>query len=246
MPPEPPISRPPHNNSCDNGDEGTESLENATSTGCLAKASSAGSFGGGGGSILGICNRRKTNSLNRSSSFHIRSGNAGHSHVRPDIEGLSEKYWGEILERTVSTNSLHAAMHRSSNFNNNTQQFSTAGAGHSHARPNSMTTSFSKHSDLNLHIHEHDDSLVDAGNVYVPCGSNADYHYYGQQQQLSNKLSNSETKLYELDYRQQQRHHDAHCAKTKANTEANKTVADQLTFAAGSNSLTSGRSIPDI
>lgn len=27
---------------------------------------------------------------------------------RTDIEGLSEKYWGEILERTVSSNSLHA------------------------------------------------------------------------------------------------------------------------------------------
>ncbi|XP_059607792.1 trace amine-associated receptor 1 [Phlebotomus argentipes] len=27
---------------------------------------------------------------------------------RPDIEGMSEKYWGEILERTVSSTSLHA------------------------------------------------------------------------------------------------------------------------------------------
>ncbi|GAB0100943.1 trace amine-associated receptor 1 [Sergentomyia squamirostris] len=27
---------------------------------------------------------------------------------RPDCEGLSEKYWGEILERTVSSTSLHA------------------------------------------------------------------------------------------------------------------------------------------
>lgn len=26
---------------------------------------------------------------------------------RPDFEGLSEKYWGEILERTVSSSSLH-------------------------------------------------------------------------------------------------------------------------------------------
>uniref|UniRef100_A0A336LJ54 CSON005263 protein n=1 Tax=Culicoides sonorensis TaxID=179676 RepID=A0A336LJ54_CULSO len=28
--------------------------------------------------------------------------------LRSDIEGLSEKYWGEILERAVSSNSLHA------------------------------------------------------------------------------------------------------------------------------------------
>lgn len=27
---------------------------------------------------------------------------------KPDLEGLSEKYWGEILERTVSSTSLHA------------------------------------------------------------------------------------------------------------------------------------------
>lgn len=25
-----------------------------------------------------------------------------------DFEGLSERYWGEILERTLSSNSLHA------------------------------------------------------------------------------------------------------------------------------------------
>lgn len=25
-----------------------------------------------------------------------------------DLEGLSEKYWGEILERTLSSSSLHA------------------------------------------------------------------------------------------------------------------------------------------
>jgi hypothetical protein len=28
------------------------------------------------------------------------------SGARGDLEGLSEKYWGEILERTVSSNSL--------------------------------------------------------------------------------------------------------------------------------------------
>jgi hypothetical protein len=28
------------------------------------------------------------------------------SGTRGDLEGLSEKYWGEILERTVSSNSL--------------------------------------------------------------------------------------------------------------------------------------------
>jgi hypothetical protein len=28
------------------------------------------------------------------------------SGTRSDLEGLSEKYWGEILERTVSSNSL--------------------------------------------------------------------------------------------------------------------------------------------
>lgn len=29
-----------------------------------------------------------------------------------DFDGLSEKYWGEILERTFSSNSLHALQHQ--------------------------------------------------------------------------------------------------------------------------------------
>lgn len=35
------------------------------------------------------------------------SGNNNHT----DYDGLSEKYWGEILERTFSSNSLHALQH---------------------------------------------------------------------------------------------------------------------------------------
>lgn len=63
--------------------------------------------------------------------------------IRPDIEGMSEKYWGEILERTVSSGSLHA-LQRS--FNSPMQlhhQIHTK-------RPIQLTTSFSKNSNLNL------------------------------------------------------------------------------------------------
>ncbi|CAD7089337.1 unnamed protein product [Hermetia illucens] len=55
--------------------------------------------------------------------------------IRPDIEGLSEKYWGEILERTVSSNSLHALQ-------------KTYGQTQHH--PQQSTTNFSITNDLNL------------------------------------------------------------------------------------------------
>lgn len=35
----------------------------------------------------------------------------GNTHGGTDFDGLSEKYWGEILERTFSSNSLHALQH---------------------------------------------------------------------------------------------------------------------------------------
>lgn len=34
-----------------------------------------------------------------------------HGTTLTDFDGLSEKYWGEILERTFSSNSLHALQH---------------------------------------------------------------------------------------------------------------------------------------
>lgn len=33
-----------------------------------------------------------------------------------DYDGLSEKYWGEILERTFSSNSLHGLQHHQHNY----------------------------------------------------------------------------------------------------------------------------------
>jgi hypothetical protein len=37
---------------------------------------------------------------------------SGHHHNNnTDFDGLSEKYWGEILERTFSSNSIHALQH---------------------------------------------------------------------------------------------------------------------------------------
>lgn len=62
--------------------------------------------------------------------------------IRPDIEGMSEKYWGEILERTVSSGSLHA-LQRSFHSPMQLHQFHTK-------RPIQLTTSFSKNSNLNL------------------------------------------------------------------------------------------------
>lgn len=46
-------------------------------------------------------------SANRPSTI---TGNT-HGTTLSDFDGLSEKYWGEILERTFSSNSLHALQH---------------------------------------------------------------------------------------------------------------------------------------
>lgn len=231
MPPEPPTSRPPtQNGSNDSRGGGGGSGTNTTASGVVG----AGSVGG---SVLGICARARSNSLNRSTSFHIRdtggggggigglnSNNGHHTHhqhgyntsnVRPDIEGLSEKYWGEILERTVSSNSLHAAMQKSyqQHYHHGHQQQQQQQQQHATGVNNPstmMTTSFSKQSDLNLHIHEHDDNLVDAANITSDL----------------NKFSTSEPKLceHQQHHLQHQQYHDIHCAKTKANTEANKSL----------------------
>lgn len=62
--------------------------------------------------------------------------------IRPDIEGMSEKYWGEILERTVSSGSLHA-LQRSLHSPMQLHQIYPK-------RPIQLTTSFSKNSNINL------------------------------------------------------------------------------------------------
>ncbi|KAM7345395.1 uncharacterized protein ACRADG_011716 isoform 1-T3 [Cochliomyia hominivorax] len=261
MPPEPPTSRPPTQNN-DNNSGGT----NTTASGLVG----AGSVGG---SVLGICARARSNSLSRSTSFHIRDGGGGfnsnnghHTHhhehgyntstVRPDIEGLSEKYWGEILERTVSSNSLHAAMQKSYMPTATQQQKQQHYAHHGHHQhgtgvnnPMMMTTSFSKQSDLNLHIREHEDNLVDSPNI-MSSTTTSDL----------NKFSTSEPKLCEHEHHlqqqqqhqhhHQQHHHDIHCAKTKANTEANKILGGggggSCSATNPSSTLTGCGSVPDI
>lgn len=212
MPPEPPTSRPPTHTSS--------------------------STGGGivGGSVLGICARARANSLCRSASQHIRGtgvssshqhqqqhghshqhqhqhqhGGGGYSTVRPDIEGLSEKYWGEILERTVSSGNLHALQktfphhHHHLHYQHHYPQHvsnSSAGGNGGATTTTTMTTSFSKNSDLNSTISEHAASEHDgSSSVGIAAISND-----------LNKFSNSEPKLCEhfINY-----HHDANCAKNK-------------------------------
>lgn len=160
--------------------------------------------------------------------------------VRPDIEGLSEKYWGEILERTVSSGSLHAL----------TKSFPHAAPHHyyAHHQPThqqtfappphnpTMTTSFSKHSELNLNLalaeqERHAAALHDASGGGGTSALNA--------YELS-KFSSSEPKLCEHIY------HDANCAKNKS--AALGGVADDVKMSAGSAAVAAatGRNIPDI
>ncbi|XP_034478231.1 5-hydroxytryptamine receptor 1D [Drosophila innubila] len=222
MPPEPPVSRPPANNGGTSGGGG----------GC-------GGGGGGisgaiGGSVLGICARSRANSLSRSASQYIRGtlgggGAHGHAHqpagdgyatVRPDIEGLSEKYWGEILERTVSSGNLHAMQKTFPHFPYH--QHSGIGVhGHVHQvhQPQQhQTTSFSKHSDLHLNISTTAQEATAA--------------------ELS-KFSTSEPKLCEHLF------HDANCAKSKLLGNAADAAASSSVSTVASK-LAIGRSIPDI
>lgn len=241
MPPEPPTSRPPQNS----GGGGSIGGKSHLSLGSMK-----------GGSVLGICARGRSNSLNRSSSFHIKNAGGGggglhshHTHMRPDIEGLSEKYWGEILERTVSSNSLHAAM----------QKTYGPSAIHSYHHPyhpptptTTMTTSFSKHSDLNLHITGHDDVLVDSGNTRQMMTMGMTTATTPAAGSDLNKFSTSEPKLYGQDDQDDEYDHEAHCAKTKANTEANRTLGVGGGGGGGTATMASSQSsggrgtIPDI
>ncbi|KAH8384772.1 hypothetical protein KR093_007881 [Drosophila rubida] len=214
LPPEPPVSRPPANNG------GTAT---ATGGGAGAGAGAGGGGGGGigsaiGGSVLGICARSRANSLSRSASQYIRgtlgasrmhsqhvrqpsAGEAGYSAVRPDIEGLSEKYWGEILERTVSSGNLHAMQKGFPYFHHHQH-------GHVHQvhQPQQhQTTSFSKYSDLHLNISSaaHDATATEAA---AELG----------------KFSTSEPKLCEHLF------HDAHCAKSKLLANADTYAEDVI------------------
>ncbi|XP_068146302.1 uncharacterized protein [Drosophila tropicalis] len=232
MPPEPPASRPPGQ---------------TQSSGTSAGGGAVGGIGTTiGGSVLGICARSRANSLSRSASQYIRgtlTGVGGHAHthpqsqanatansdayatMRPDIEGLSEKYWGEILERTVSSGNLSAMqknfpIHYPHYQMHHPQHQMPAHSMHHqqvvhhqiHQPQQHQTTSFSKHSDLHLNL--------------------------GQEATAAelSKFSNSEPKLCEHLF------HDANCAKSKA-------AAANLVASGGadiSNKLAAGRSIPDI
>lgn len=128
--------------------------------------------------------------------------------TRPDIEGLSEKYWGEILERTLSSNSLHALQkayghpqsqqqHNSlissiSGNSKNTGEGRFGGGSSSENGGNTHITFSDNHNQHNHHTHHN--------------------HNHNQSQNHSRNLylSNSEPRLCEHDL------HDINCAKNKA------------------------------
>ncbi|XP_033247561.1 5-hydroxytryptamine receptor 1A [Drosophila miranda] len=227
VPPEPPASRPPGNNG--GGGGGTSSgASGALGTGAGGIGSSI------GGSVLGICGRSRANSLSRSASQCIRStmgGGHGHVHqasandayptMRPDIEGLSEKYWGEILERTVSSGNLNAMQKSLPHFpyHHHMHQMHQLHQPQQHHRQQQQqqqqsqlqTTSFSKASDLQLNLCKDSTSASDLG-----------------------KFSNSEPKLCEHLF------HDVNCAKSKALGAGGGGGGE------AESKMSTGRSIPDI
>ncbi|XP_070140161.1 5-hydroxytryptamine receptor 1D [Drosophila kikkawai] len=149
IPPEPPSSRPPGG-----GSSAAGSGPNASSGGGVASTI--------GGSVLGICARSRANSLSRSASQYIRGtmGGGGGSHIhngsetysttRPDIEGLSEKYWGEILERTMSSGNLSAMQKNLPHLPYTHHLVHQLHQPQQHHQQ--QTTSFSKASDLQLNL----------------------------------------------------------------------------------------------
>ncbi|XP_037883365.1 5-hydroxytryptamine receptor 1D isoform X2 [Glossina fuscipes] len=189
MPPEPPTSRlPQRNGNSIRTDAGNQTGE------------------GGSSSVFGICTRSRANSLSHSASFHVRGSGIDHQHshglgvaTRPDIERLSEKYWGEILERTVSSNSLHGFMQKSYAAPSYHQE--------AYTHPFGMT-SFSEYGKLNLRAPEHGNSSV----VNTTNMSDSDLH----------KFSTSEPNLSDCDV------HDAYCAKSKTISEAAAVMAKNL------------------
>ncbi|CAO1431342.1 unnamed protein product [Diamesa serratosioi] len=71
---------------------------------------------------------------------------------RTDFDGLSEKYWGEILERTLSSSSLHALQqtYGAQNHHHYNNHFSTSSNNHHH---NNLLTN-NTYSDINLNKSE--------------------------------------------------------------------------------------------
>jgi hypothetical protein len=55
----------------------------------------------------------------------------GNTHLT-DYDGLSEKYWGEILERTFSSNSLHALQHHHNQHNHHHTMHNNHGGSKHH------------------------------------------------------------------------------------------------------------------
>lgn len=56
-----------------------------------------------------LCNKKNKGKIQHQHCCSNNSSSGGIIHMQGcDFEGLSEKYWGEILERTLSSNSLHA------------------------------------------------------------------------------------------------------------------------------------------
>lgn len=107
---------------------------------------------------------------------------------RSDYETLSEKYWGEILERTVSSSSLQAL------------QRAFGHSPHVH-QP-----------DMNLHkssIFELNNSVDVGGAITGSIIGASHIHHHHQVGNLSN-FSSSEPRLCE------HFHHDINCAKSKA------------------------------
>lgn len=90
-----------------------------------------------------------------------------------DYDGLSEKYWGEILERTFSSNSLHAIQHQQHHHQHNHHIQVHHNGKHHHPYGNSAFSDINlNRSDTNLYYSTSEPRLCELDLHDISCAKN--------------------------------------------------------------------------
>lgn len=89
-----------------------------------------------------------------------------------DFDGLSEKYWGEILERTFSSNSLHALQHQNHQHNHQTQVHKSNGKHHHFGNNATFSDINLNRSDTNLYYSNSEPRLCEHDLHDINCAKN--------------------------------------------------------------------------
>ncbi|XP_055390338.1 beta-3 adrenergic receptor isoform X2 [Condylostylus longicornis] len=137
-----------------------------------------------------------------------------HQIIRPDIEGLSEKYWGEILERTVSSNSLHALQ---KSFSQSTQHLNQQQHHHQHHQH----YQHHPHHQIYQHQHQYHQQNHEQQQLEHQQHLSSQQHLQQQQHHQQQHHQQSLSQPSSLDLQQQQHHTNK---LTKMNSDLNLTI----------------------